>query len=267
MLSRFVLTGVMACLAAGCGHTRPSGGAWGEDATLSPGWAAVKRAAAEAAADPYTWAPAAAAAALQIDDADRDLAADIRREKPLFGSAAAAADASDWLRLGAVGLFAGLGLGAPSPEDPARRRETKARGLGAGGAALGVTLAATDGLKSVTGRTRPNGSDDRSLPSGHASVTAAASRLSAETLDYYALSDGARTAADAGLAALTGVTGWARIEAGEHYPSDVLLGAALGNFVAKFITRAFVAPASGGRLAVDARPLPGGGMLRLYAAF
>jgi hypothetical protein len=32
-----------------------------------------------------------------------------------------------------------------------------------------------------------------------------------------------------------GLVAWARIEAGEHFPSDVLAGAAIGNFVTAFI--------------------------------
>jgi membrane-associated phospholipid phosphatase len=34
--------------------------------------------------------------------------------------------------------------------------------------------------------------------------------------------------------------GWARIEAGDHYPSDVLAGAALGHFLTSFICKAFM---------------------------
>ena len=35
-------------------------------------------------------------------------------------------------------------------------------------------------------------------------------------------------------------TAWARVEGGVHYPSDVLFGAALGNFVAVFVHDAFL---------------------------
>ena len=35
-------------------------------------------------------------------------------------------------------------------------------------------------------------------------------------------------------------TAWARIEAGEHYPSDVLVGYALGHFFSAFIQDAFL---------------------------
>ena len=35
---------------------------------------------------------------------------------------------------------------------------------------------------------------------------------------------------------------WARVEAGRHFPSDVLAGAALGNFITTFILDAFLSP-------------------------
>ncbi len=40
--------------------------------------------------------------------------------------------------------------------------------------------------------------------------------------------------------ALAWGTAWARVEGGRHYPSDVLFGAALGNFVAIFVRNAFL---------------------------
>ena len=45
------------------------------------------------------------------------------------------------------------------------------------------------------------------------------------------------------------------IEAGAHFPSDTLLGAALGNFVASFVNDAFLGPVgSTARVGVTASP-------------
>ena len=41
---------------------------------------------------------------------------------------------------------------------------------------------------------------------------------------------------------MAGLTGWARLEGNRHYPSDVLFGFALGNFIAAFMNDAFVTP-------------------------
>jgi len=44
------------------------------------------------------------------------------------------------------------------------------------------------------------------------------------------------------LTSLVAGTGWARIEASKHYPTDVLVGAALGNFIALLVHDAFLKP-------------------------
>ena len=40
-----------------------------------------------------------------------------------------------------------------------------------------------------------------------------------------------------------GATAWARVEANQHYPSDVLVGLGLGHFMGSFFTHAFLGPA------------------------
>ena len=211
---------------------------WGADATLTPGWERIGRAAADAATDPFTWAPAVGAAALQIGGADEDIADWANEQTPVFGSRQTASDVSDWLRAASVGVYVGTGLGAPAPEG--QWLGTKAKGFAVGAAALGATIGATDLIKEIADRERPLGQGDRSFPSGHASLTSASARLASDTLRYYDMPDGARIAANVGLASLALTTSWARVEAGEHHPADVLAGAALGNFLAIFATEAFL---------------------------
>jgi len=64
---------------------------------------------------------------------------------------------------------------------------------------------------------------------------------------------------DAGLTALTLGTGWARVEAGFHYPSDVLVGMAIGNFNGAFFDDAFMGLPSKAQVAMALAPVPGGG--------
>jgi membrane-associated phospholipid phosphatase len=52
--------------------------------------------------------------------------------------------------------------------------------------------------------------------------------------------DGARTGLRAGFLALSLTTGWARLEAKKHFPSDVLAGMAIGHFFGAFINDAFL---------------------------
>lgn len=82
---------------------------------------------------------------------------------------------------------------------------------------LGAQLA-TEGIKSLELERRPNGSDWKSLPSGHA--TAAFSSAMFVHKRY-----GWKTAIVP--YAMAAVTGWGRVQADAHYWHDVLAGAAV----------------------------------------
>lgn len=255
----------VALLLGGCAHTGGQRGDWGHGADFTPGWAAIGRAARAAATDPYTWIPLAGAAALQIGDADDEIADWARREHPLFGSTDNAQDASDWLRLATLGSYAGIGLGAPGSKG--QWWAGKRAGFTVGAATLLATKGITSILKTTTGRTRPNGRNNDSFPSGHSGFSAASARLASDALDSYDLTAGQRFAANAGLFSLVTATGWARLEAGEHRPSEVLVGAALGNFLAVFGTHAFLHPAFAGDARLQVETLPGGAALVFSASF
>ncbi|MCD4708694.1 MAG: phosphatase PAP2 family protein [Candidatus Sabulitectum sp.] len=74
-------------------------------------------------------------------------------------------------------------------------------------------------LKYATGRTRPDGSSNRSFPSGHA---AGASCTAAVLWNRYGPEVGIP------LSALALYTCVSRVNLGKHFPSDVVLGAAIG---------------------------------------
>ncbi|HSF95603.1 MAG TPA: phosphatase PAP2 family protein [Thermohalobaculum sp.] len=230
--------------------TRPATSGWGGGASLTPGWGKVGDAFVAAATDPFTWAPAAGALVLGVSGADKDVSRWARRHTPVYGSRGNASDASDLLREISFGGYLLTGLAAPvgAGENPV---VDKVKGFGVGFAAIAATELITRQGKAAIGRERPLDQNDQSLPSRHTSLTAVSARLTRETLRYYDMPRGARIAADAGLAGMTAMTGWARVEAGVHYPSDVLAGAALGNFLAVFATEAFLHPESGLALRVD----------------
>jgi len=232
--------------------TGSNGSFWGADATIAPGWDRIARAAVDAAKDPFTWAPAVGAAGLQIGDLDNEIADWANKETPLFGSRGAASDASDWLRGASVAVYAGTGLGAPAPRGD--WLSAKAKGFAVGAAAIGTTIGATALTKEASDRERPVGRNHDSFPSGHASLTSVSARLTSETLRYYDMPRGARIAANGGLASLALATAWARVEAGEHHPADVLAGAALGNFLAVFATEAFLRGSLGESVTIRAAP-------------
>jgi PAP2 superfamily protein len=253
-----------ALLCSACG-TLPSGGTWGDEATIRPGWARVKDAARSAVSDPWVWAPLATAAVLQIDDLDRRTSDWAREHTPVFGSQSSAEDWSDTLRTTSVALGLVTLVATPGGDEPGQWLISKAKGGAVEVAAIVATGAATNALKGATDRERPNGADRESFPSGHASAAAVHGQLAKSNLEFIPLSPGVRCAADIGIDAVVIGTGWARVEAGWHYPSDVLVGMALGTFLASFTTQAFLSETSGTSLAVAATD--GGALLEWHVRF
>ena len=257
--------GALAAIALPACATESTEPYWGAAGTAAPGWERIAEATLKAAFDPFTWAPAVGAAALQIEGLDGEIADWANDETPLFGSRETASDVSDGLRAASLAIYVGTGLAAPAPRDDWLR--TKAKGFAIGAATIAATFGTTSLLKETAARDRPLNQDEDSLPSGHASLASVSARLTHETLRHYELSRGARIAADTGLAGLALTTGWARVEAGKHHPADVLAGVALGNFIAVFATEAFLRPALGDSVALRAAPHDDGMEFRVSVAY
>ena len=190
-------------------------------------------AALSAAKSPRTWVPLAGAAVLSmgdLDDSVSDWAAD---ERPLFGGSAAAV--SDDLRNAAVAGFVVTSLATPSDRGRWQR-------IGWGVAALYAQGGVVEGLKDVVGRQRPDGSDDRGFPSGHAGVAAGAATLGQRNLRALDIAPSWRRGASIGFEALAVGTAWARMEAEKHHAADVLAGYAIGHFITAFVAEAFIEP-------------------------
>ena len=242
-----------ACLLAAwlCGcATAPPGPA---GATI---WEKAGRAVVSVSKDPYTLAPALGAAVFQIGKLDEEVSAWAASHTPVFGSRGNAAEASDWLRR--AGLAAWLSTGIASPVAAGGNAAgTRLLRLAAGAAAIAGAGGATRLLKTRVGRGRPFGQDEESFPSGHATGAAVGARLTAEHLRLYGLTPASQRIADAGLLGVAVLTGWARVEAGMHYPADVLAGAAIGNFFAALAGEALLRP--GGPLALRFYRAPLGG--------
>jgi membrane-associated phospholipid phosphatase len=244
---------------SGC-TTLQNGRSWGEDATIVPGWERVRASAVNAARDPWVWAPLAGAAVTQVDHFDRRISDWARRETPVFGSQANATTWSNDLRSASVAADAVTVLLTPSGEWGTSWLLDKVKGYAVDLTAATTAIETTTLLKNVTQRTRPNDSGTDSFPSGHATTSAVYTRLATLNLDEIELSDEARAALDTGLQVLNVGTAWARIEGGWHYPSDTLVGIALGNFCGMFFNDAFLGLDTS-REKVAFAPLPGGGEL------
>ena len=220
-------------------------------------WDHVGESAREAARSPWVWGPLAGAAVLQLDSWDEDVSEWARDETPVFGSEGSAQDWSDGLRNAAVAGYAVSVLATPS----------KARNAAVGVGAFAVTAGVTEGLKAATSRERPNGNDDESLPSGHAANAAVFNTLTVHNLQAIDMGSRLRTSLEIGAGAVTVGTAWARVESGDHYPSDVLVGMALGNFMGKLFAQTFLGLEPDARLAFGAEPVRGGAMLHWEMRF
>lgn len=95
------------------------------------------------------------------------------------------------------------------------------------GGSVGGTVALTLALKETFPERRPDGSDNKSFPSGHTSASFAAA---ATLQNRY----GWKVGLPAQLAAA--FVGWSRVEARKHHVHDVLVGAAIGQAAGFLIT-------------------------------
>lgn len=232
---------------------------WGQHVHW-PAAADLREAAGAAALDPQTWLPLAGAALLTITDRDNAWSESLADDQPLFGDDAA--DVSDDLRdLTTVAYFV-TALAAPSPDASA-----KLRGLSVGVGTMLLEGAVTTALKEVTSRERPNGRNDRSLPSGHAAQAASRAALTIGNLQYFDMPRWGRIAATTGLYTVAGGAAWARVEARKHHLSDVLAGYALGHFLAAFTQQAFMRAGAESGLSLQFVPVERGGALRLTTRF
>ena len=232
---------LLACVLplAGCG-TMSDGRRWGQDASLLPGWERVKQSFVNAAMEPASWAPLAGALALQIGDADADIADWARDETPIFNSNSEADEASDFLKETAQWGAWTTAMLTPSGPDVLPWVVDKGKGFGVEYLAAEANNGLVSYMKDVSVRVRPDKSDTQSFPSGHASLAATYSTLGVRNVDAMNIGDGAKTAARAAFFAVDAGTAWGRVEAERHYPSDVLVGMAIGHFIAEFFSSAFL---------------------------
>jgi len=141
----------------------------------------------------------------------------------LLAQPAAASSEDDWATASDIGrgVLVAWSLGVPLMDGDTAGAVQAAGSVGAAGL---LTL----GLKHTFPEMRPDGSDDKSFPSGHTSMSFAAA---SSILN--------RRGPEEGVPALllAGMVGVARIEADKHHWYDVLAGAGIGAASGLLITR------------------------------
>lgn len=230
----------LATLAGSACGTLANGRAWGEDATLAPGWERLRWAAHRNAVDPWTWLPIAGAAVLQLDDMDQRISRWARDETPVFGSQEDAEDASSNWRSAAGDLWLASLLAPPGGDAAGAWVWSRTKGVFVQVVAMEAAGGLTSTLKSSVGRERPDESDERSFPSGHTTSAFGSAVLGARNLEVSAFPAAVRWPWAGALYGSAVATAWARVEAGAHYPADVLFAAGATNFVVGFVQDAFL---------------------------
>ena len=250
----------------GCG-TLQNGRGWGQDAIYPVELKRISSAAYHAFFDLQTLLPAAGALVFCLDDYDQKVSDWATNNHPIFGSQNSASQASYNLSyaLGAETLV--TALATPSGKDPKDWATNKAKGVAV---LLGAELA-TEGvtglLKVTTNRTRPSGTSDNSFPSGHSSNAFSSATLANRNLNSIKMPEGVRLPLQVGNIVIATGVAWARVEAGAHYPSDVLAGAAIGHFLSAFIYDAFMGLPEQKRWELYASPTKGGAMFEVSFGF
>jgi membrane-associated phospholipid phosphatase len=203
-----------------------------------PRGARWKQSVMRALKDEGTWISLAGAAVVSVDNWDQKISDWAVANTPVFGSNEHALEASDNLKTATTFAMVGTALAVPNGLGA---WEPKPERLVLEVLTVQLNNFLTSGLKDLTNRERPDGSDDRSFPSGHSSQAFTRSTLACLNVDGLPrLSKGWRITLKTSFKTLAAATAWARVEGGVHYPSDVLFGAALGNFVAIFVHDAFL---------------------------
>jgi len=235
----FLILGAVASSALMACGTLPNGRGWGEDAIYPFDLGNIPHAAYRAATDLQTWIPLAGAAA--VASFDHKVSAWARSHTPVYGSHEAASDADTTLISPLQYEWIATALATPSGDNPSDWIYAKAKGMAVEWGSDIATANATSFVKKEVGRERPDGSDDKSMPSSASSRAFNFTTLSNDNLDDIPwLPSVVRVPLETGNILTASAIGWARIEAGAHYPSDVLVGASLGHFVTSFIYKAFM---------------------------
>lgn len=199
--------------------------------------ARARRAAVTAVSDPWVWGSLAGAAVVVATNNDERVSQWAKTNTPVYGSPEAAAEASDRYRRYASTSTWAIFLTA-SPQATGNWFMEKGMDVGGNMAGLALARSTTGVLKGATARERPNGSPVRdSFPSAHATDAFAHASLvrdySRELPIYRPLRQGMQWVTNS----LALATAWGRVEGGYHYPSDVLMGAAVANFTTHFFKR------------------------------
>jgi membrane-associated phospholipid phosphatase len=237
----------------GCGTLR-NGRGWGQDAIYPLDLGRIPHAASHAFFDLETLIPTAGALVFNAGGFDRKVSDWATRRTPIFGSNRAADNAYSPLTTSLKYEWLLTVVATPSGENPKDAVFSKMKGFAVGWVAQQATSRTTSFINDQTGRIRPDGSDNRSFPSSGSTNAFTYATLANRNLDSIPVLEKVKVPLKIGNILLATTVAWSRVEAGKHFPSDVLVGAALGHFITAFIYDAFMGLPEDGRFALYVSP-------------
>jgi hypothetical protein len=213
-------------------------GDWGKHALWPIKSQRIKNAFIKNISSPHVWIPASAAAVTYLGHYDKKITSWAVKYKPVFNDRDKASEWSDdLLKVFSHEMYLTMLLTASSDEEPSLNEYVVNKGKGYL-VIRGATLA-TDRVRDKSAgffdRQKPNDRNQRSFPSGHSSKAASRVAIANRNLDYIPMHDNLRTSLQVLNTSAAGLMQIARIEARAHYPSDTLMGYALGTFISGFI--------------------------------
>lgn len=192
------------------------------------------RAARSAFSDYGTWPLLLGAVTFRASDYDAKVADYAMEHRPLFSEDDTAAGTTDTLRSFEYVLTFGTAAAVDDGWEDTGKRVLVESG------ALFATRYTTTQMNERVNREYPDGSGNDAFGSHHAASPFAAAALTRLNVASVEMPRWAKISINTSAYAAATVSAWGRIEMGLHYPSDQLVSAAVGNFIAVFLHDAFL---------------------------
>lgn len=199
----------------------------------------VTDAAVDALLEPTTLVPSIGAALFAVGDFDEEASDWARDEHPIMGRRERAQDHS-YNYMYAVGIGTLVICGLSSCNHDTSCGQSRLYNLAAASLSGLSTNLAVESLKRTVDREKPNHADSHtSFPSGHSATSFSMARSSSRCIEKSSVNGYIKSAVKIVSNAAASISAWSRVEAERHYPSDILAGAAIGNFLTDFVFNLF----------------------------
>lgn len=213
-------------------------GQWGKNAFWPIKASRITKSFKDNASSVHVWAPLIAAGAIHVGGYDPKISKWAVKERPVYTTQKNTSywsDQNNNILLYEMYLSILLTPSMDEDESLAKYAWSKTKGGLVVNLSSRSTRFSRNQLAKTFRRQRPNHVDRLSFPSGHATEASSRNSLVSKNLDAMDIDSNLRNGIKTINTTLAAGTLWARLEGQRHYPSDVLVGYALGSFLAGFV--------------------------------